>query len=88
MSLLKEQLCAYDNVKQVMIEKRILLSCDCGEIFYRNSFWADEGSIYGAIENEFSTIYSDKKIYRDQVKQLLQEASLNDVCPYCNKILK
>lgn len=88
MSLLKEELLAYDYVKAFLIKKRIFLTCDCGEMFYKNLRFSDEREIYAIVEKEFSNIYSDKKVYRERVKQLLQEASLNDICPYCCKKLK
>lgn len=88
MSLLKEEYMAKDNVRDFLLRQRILLMCDCGKLFYKNSKFSDEGIIYAIVENEFSKKYSNKKIYRGQVKQLLAEATLNDSCPDCYKKFK
>lgn len=84
MSSIKEKLSAYDDVKRYMLQKGIILTCDCGRTFYKNSNWSNDNTIYAVIENEFSSIYSDKKIYREQVKQLLLEATVIDFCPFCS----
>ena len=88
MSLLKDEYMAKDNVRDFLLQQKILLRCDCGKLFYKSPNFSDERIIYAIVEKEFSKKYSNKKIYRDQVKQLLAEATLNDFCPDCYKKFK
>lgn len=83
MSFIKEKLSAYDDVKRYMLQKGILLTCDCGRVFYKSPKWSNENAIYAIIEKEFSSIYFDKNIYREQVKQLLLEGTVIDFCSNC-----
>ena len=88
MSNLKNKLEAYEDVKQFMLKKGFLSTCDCGRVFYANPQRCDNNMIYGAVENAFCAIYSDKTIYRDSVKKLLDEGSIVSECENCGKKFK
>ena len=72
-----------ENVKQEMFNKGIIKTCSCGQKFYRNPYYSDDSMIYGCLEKVFASVYSDKALYRNAIKEILDETFIGDSCDNC-----
>ena len=84
MSIIKEHFDLEEEIKKIMVDKNIIVSCDCGRKTGLSIF--EERRIYAIVTSELKRVHG-KNIDFDEchsiIKKLINENYLSDECEYC-----
>ena len=72
----------------ILIEIGAIKECEFHSDYYYETLNFEEKTIYGICTNKLKEKYGAKQdfmIFNSQISQILKDASIDSICPYCEK---
>ena len=83
--MLEEKEKYFNIAKSILIDIGAIGVCDVHDYYYNNDNY-DNSDLYAIATNKYKEQgYTDFKMFRDAIKEVMDNAGIESTCPYCEK---